>query len=123
MPSRRVLVLKSTKSSPPFSVVSFVTSRKVFEEMSESSGVKNPSYSLEDNLTLAPAADISQVEQGEAKQSKPSVRDNVLAFCVVFCQLVQVSELCFYQVQLRAFTGIQSTAKQRDRPYHTAQDS
>lgn len=60
--------------------------------MSETSGTKDPPQNLDENLILAPAADISHVEQGKAKQSQPSVRDNVLAFCIVFCQLVQVSQ-------------------------------
>ncbi|UKZ68408.1 uncharacterized protein TrAtP1_009446 [Trichoderma atroviride] len=57
--------------------------------MSDTSGTKGPSHNLDENLILAPEADISHVEQGKAKRSQPSVHDNVLAFCIVFCQLVQ----------------------------------
>ncbi|PON23702.1 hypothetical protein TGAM01_v207349 [Trichoderma gamsii] len=57
--------------------------------MSETSDTKDSPNTRDDNGILAPAADISHVEQGKAKQSQPSVRDNVLAFCIVFCQLVQ----------------------------------
>jgi hypothetical protein len=60
--------------------------------MSETSDIKDSSQNLDENLILTPAADISQAEQGKAKPSQPSVRDNVLAFCIVFCQLVQVSQ-------------------------------
>lgn len=71
--------------------------------MSETSGIKDPSHNLDDSLVLAPAADISHVEQGNAKQSQPSVRDNVLAFCIVFCQLVQVSQLSHISSLAKSF--------------------
>lgn len=70
----------------------FVIKKTNSKEMAESSGIKDPSSNLDEHLMSAPAADISHVEQGEAKQSQPTVRDNVLAFCIVFCQLVQVSQ-------------------------------
>lgn len=60
--------------------------------MSETSDIKDPPDNLGQNGILASASDISHVEQGEAKRSQPSVRDNLLAFCIVFCQLVQVSQ-------------------------------
>lgn len=69
----------------------FAILRKGLEKMSETSDTKDSPNTLDENGILAPAADISHVEQGKAKQSQPSVRDNVLAFCIVFCQLVQVS--------------------------------
>lgn len=90
--------------------------------MFENSTIKDPSYNLDDDLMSTPAADISHVEQGKAKQSQPSVRDNVLAFCIVFCQLVQVSQL-FLILSLVNSPHLQSLAKRSGRPYHTAQDS
>lgn len=89
--------------------------------MSETSGTKDLPHNLDENLILAPAADISHVEQGEAKQSQPSVRDNVLAFCIVFCQLVQVSQSPLISSLVRTFQ-VQSMANRRGRPYRTAQD-
>lgn len=32
------------------------------------------------------------VEENEVKKSQPTLRDNIFAFCIVFCQLVQVRQ-------------------------------
>lgn len=56
------------------------------------------------------------VEENEVKKSQPTLRDNIFAFCIVFCQLVQVCQ----PFNILAFDSrIQLTSK--NRLYHTAQ--
>ncbi len=54
------------------------------------------------------------VEENEVKKSQPTLRDNIFAFCIVFCQLVQVCQ----PFHVSAFESrIQLTVK--NRLYHT----
>lgn len=55
------------------------------------------------------------VEENEVKKSQPTLRDNIFAFCIVFCQLVQVCQP-FYIFTFEP--SIQLTTK--NRLYHTA---
>jgi hypothetical protein len=65
------------------------------KEITKNSDPESLARGLDVDPMMSPAPNISHVEQGEAKKSQPTVRDNVLAFCIVFCQLVQVRQL-FY---------------------------